>query len=253
MFYYAMEYLGGGLDLEYLVKNYGAQPAGRVVKILAQVCGALQEAHDCGIVHRDVKPPNIILCERGGIHDFVKVVDFGLVKEIERDKNTSSTQTILGTASYIAPEAVTDPAGVGPGVDIYGIGAVAYYLLTGQRVFEGATAIDVCIQQVTATPKPPSEVTQNPISKELEALVLACLAKKPDARPASAAALATALRAIPADDWTDVEAAAWWKRFASISELTTTATPTRTLSIARDRLGFDETVEDLPEARRDAS
>jgi eukaryotic-like serine/threonine-protein kinase len=251
-FYYAMEYLGGGVDLEQLVRHHGVQPAGRVVKILVQVCGAIQEAHDRGIIHRDIKPANIILCERGGMLDFVKVVDFGLVKEIDQDKATSTTQAILGTPAYIAPEAVTDPASIGPPVDIYAIGAVAYYLLAGKAVFDGATPMAVCIQQATATPKPLSEITTNAIPQELETLVLACLAKSPSDRPASASALAAALRAMHVDAWSDDDAAAWWKRFASIEQLKTTSdgTPTRTLSIARDRLAFDETLED---EERDAS
>jgi serine/threonine-protein kinase len=205
-FYYAMEYLGGGLNLESLVRQHGAQPAGRVVDILAQVCGALAEAHGAGIVHRDIKPANIILCERGGVPDVAKVVDYGLARELTQNTGDSK-QAILGTPDYMAPEAATGPAG--PSSDLYALGAVGYFLLTGKRVFESKTALDAIVQHVTATPKPLSEHVEVPA--ELEALVLACLAKTPDQRPASAAALKAALRAIALPPgWNEEAAARWW-------------------------------------------
>jgi serine/threonine-protein kinase len=154
MFYYVMEYLGGGINLENLVRQHGAQPAGRVVHVLAQVCGALQEAHDLGLVHRDIKPANIILCERGGNPDVAKVLDFGLVKEFTAEGGQTA-QVILGTPAYLAPEALTDPQQVGPAFDLYALGCVGYFLLTGRRVFEGKTDIDICTKHVTAQPTPP--------------------------------------------------------------------------------------------------
>ncbi len=211
VFYYAMEYLDG-IDLENLVIEYGAQPADRVVSMLVQVCSALNEAHRRNIIHRDIKPANVILCERGDVPDVVKVVDYGLAKEIDRTTD-DNTRSILGTPAYIAPEAVTGEP-VGPGADLYAVGAVGYFLLTGRRVFEAKTSVDLCIQHATATPKPPSSMTKNPIPAELEQLILRCLAKTPAERPESAAALGQLLRAVPVSRaWTDDDARKWWNDF----------------------------------------
>jgi hypothetical protein len=234
VFYYAMEYLGGGIDLENLVRARGPQPSGRVIHILAQVCGALQEAHDGKIIHRDIKPANIILCERGGMPDVAKVVDFGLVKEITADTG-ASTQVILGTPAYVAPEAITDPARIGPPVDLYALGCVGYFMLTGKKVFEGKTAVDVCIQHVTATPKRPSEVGPTPIEPALEAIIMRCLAKKPEDRFASAADLADALRALPApQDWSEAEAKRWWRAFRVEEPRSAPSSDAPTLTITVD-------------------
>jgi serine/threonine-protein kinase len=212
VFYYAMEYLGGGIDLENLVRKHGRQPAERVRQILMQVCGALQEAHDRGIIHRDIKPANIILCERGAMADVAKVVDFGLVKEITPDSG-NSTQVILGTPAYVAPEAITDPTTIGASVDLYALGAVGYYLLAGKRVFEGKTAVDLCIQHVTK-PAPPLSSHGVAVPPALEQLIQRCLAKTPAERHGSAQALADELRDIgPLADWDDARATAWWKEF----------------------------------------
>jgi eukaryotic-like serine/threonine-protein kinase len=229
--YYAMEYLAG-VDLENLVQLHGPQPSSRVIDILVQVCGALQEAHDAGIIHRDIKPANIILCERGGVVDVAKVVDFGLVKEITRDTGASS-QIILGTPAYVAPEAVTDPASIGPAVDIYALGCVGYFLLTGRRVFEGKTAVDLCIQHVTAAPRRPSEIAKAPIPLELEDLILRCLAKDPAARFESASQLAEALETIPrARDWTRADARRWWADFRARQDAPpSAAAPTLTITV----------------------
>ena len=236
VFYYAMEYLGGGIDLEKLVKRRGPQPSGRVAQILVQVCGALQEAHERGIIHRDIKPANIILCERGGMPDVAKVVDFGLVKEITRD-TSASTQVILGTPAYVAPEAVTDPDGIGPGVDLYALGCVAYYLLTTKLVFEGDSPIEMCIQHVTATPKRPSEVGAATIDPALEAIVMRCLNKRPADRHASAADLADDLRTLSTRDWTDADAKRWWTEFrateAAFEGASEIVTRTMTIDLAQ--------------------
>ena len=232
VFYYAMEYLGGGIDLEKLVRRHGPQPAGRVASILAQVCGALREAHGTGIIHRDIKPANIILCERGGMPDVAKVVDFGLVKKITTDTG-ESTQVILGTPAYIAPEAVTDPGSIGPPADLYAVGAVGYFLLTGKRVFEGKTAVDVCIQHVTATPARPSDVAPVFIPLALESIIMCCLAKNPRDRFASADELMKALLAVESPEWSADDAGRWWHEFRNAEESAAfrSAAPTRTMTV----------------------
>ncbi len=211
-FYYAMEFLGG-INLEQLVHRFGAQPSGRVVNILQQVCGALREAHEANIIHRDIKPANIILCQRGGIPDFAKVVDFGLVKNFMHD-TTASTQVVLGTPAYLAPEQLTDPGRIGPAVDLYALGAVGYFLLTGRKVFEGKTEIEMCVMHVSHEPAPLSEVSSRLVPAALEAIIMKCLAKAPEDRPASAAALAEALDALDKPrDWNTADARAFWQDF----------------------------------------
>jgi eukaryotic-like serine/threonine-protein kinase len=230
-FYYAMEYLGGGIDLDHLVRKHGPQPSGRVAQILAQVCGALQEAHTNQIIHRDIKPANIILCERGGVPDVAKVVDYGLVKEIATD-TAASTQVVLGTPAYVAPEAVTNPSTIGPPADLYAVGAVGYFLLTGRKVFEAKTAVELCIAHVTKTPRSPSQVVAHAISPELETIIMKCLAKRPLDRFATARELRNALLAVSADDWTEGNARAWWWDFrAAEQSVAIAASATRTITV----------------------
>jgi serine/threonine-protein kinase len=232
VFYYAMEYLGGGIDLENLVRKHGPQPSSRVAAILAQACGALYEAHTRGIIHRDIKPANMILCERGGMPDVVKVVDYGLVKDFTADTG-ASTQVVVGTPDYIAPEAFTDPANLSPAVDLYAIGCVGYYLLTGKKLFTGKTAMDICIQHVTKSPTPPSEVAAIHIDPTLEAIIMGCLEKSPSARPANAAELRRELLTVDMKEWPDAEARAWWQRYRETSQALATATeaPTTTMTV----------------------
>ncbi len=229
--YYAMELLDG-VDLQRLVQLDGAQAPGRVVKILTQVCGALQEAHDKGLIHRDIKPANIILCERGGAPDVAKVVDFGLVQEIKGAADAS--KHVLGTPAYLAPENVTDPATVGPAVDLYALGAVGYFLLSGQLVFTGKTNGEIALKHVTDKPRPLSEVCKAKIPPELEAVIMKCLAKQPADRYPTATALAEALEAVPTGDWDRECARTWWeahrKRVASTPR-TDVATVTLTIDV----------------------
>jgi hypothetical protein len=215
IFYYAMEYLDG-INLEQLVKWDGPQPARRVVRILQQVSGALAEAHDVGLVHRDVKPANIILCERGGMVDVAKVVDFGLVKRFRvnaTDVTMGATvgATVVGTPLYMAPESISGEGHVDARSDLYALGAVAYWLLTGTPVFKARTVLEVCAHHLHTPPEPPSQRLGRPLSPELDRLVLQCLAKSPVDRPESAHALSRDLDRIASiDPWSEAEASRWW-------------------------------------------
>lgn len=213
IFYYVMEFLDG-IALEDLVANDGPLPAQRVVNILTQVSGALEEAHGRGLVHRDVKPANLMLMERAGIPDFVKVLDFGLLKENVREGSSAISRgtPLLGTPLYISPEAILTGI-VDSRADLYSLGAVAYFLLTGRTVFEGPSLVEVCAQHLTRPPVPPSERTSATVPASLDALILRCLQKKPEDRPESAAALLAELRLIEAEIGAFGEEAArrWWR------------------------------------------
>ncbi|MFT3699803.1 MAG: serine/threonine-protein kinase [Kofleriaceae bacterium] len=206
-FYYAMEYLGGGLNLEELVVREGPQPAARIVAILVQVCGALEEAHGQGIVHRDITPTNIMLCERGGMPDVVKVLDFGLAQLFTAEIGDEH-QALHGTPLYMAPETI-DSGTVGPASDIYALGCVAYFLVTGKPPFEGKTPLEVCMKHVSDDPVAPAT------HAALAAVILRCLAKSPSERYATAQELADALTATPLDDWNEDRARSWWTAFAA--------------------------------------
>jgi len=211
-FYYVMEYLDG-LDLERLVKETGPLPAGRVVHILRQVCESLAEAHGVGLVHRDIKPANILLSDRGGIPDFAKVLDFGLVKDVTGSEDAKLTRddVIAGTPQYLAPETIRGGISSDPRSDLYALGAVAYYLLTATPLFAGRP-IDVIQSQLNSAPDPPSARLGRPVPAKLEALVLECLEKDPNLRPASAQDLMDRLAAL--DDvkaWATEEARGWWR------------------------------------------
>ena len=212
--YYVMEMLDG-MDLETLVRNHGALPAGRVIYILRQVCESLEEAHARGLVHRDIKPANIHIGCVGLRHDFVKVLDFGLVKEVARPTDDDSLITAkglaLGTPSYMAPELALGEE-VDGRADIYALGCVGYFLLTGRLVFEADNAMRVMVKHVEEKPVPPSTRTELSIPRSLDDVVLACLAKEPASRTSSAAALSDALSRAEADvdRWTEADASRWW-------------------------------------------
>ena len=195
VFYYAMEYLEG-VTLEQLVSIDGPQPAGRVIHIMRQVAASLSEAHGIGLVHRDIKPSNVILvAERGGAHDVAKVVDFGLVKEMDEDAGLTREGRLAGTPHYLAPEVITSSRDVVPQSDLYALGCVGYFLLTGQRVFEGKSVIEICSHHLYTAPVPPSVRLGRPVPESLSAILLACLEKSPAQRPASAQALVEMLDA----------------------------------------------------------
>jgi serine/threonine-protein kinase len=161
-------------------------------------------------VHRDIKPGNIILCERGGLSDVAKVVDFGLVKDLEAEAGASHDASLVGTPLYLAPEAIRSPV-ADARADLYSVGAVAYFLLTGRHVFEGRTIIEICGHHLHTAPVPPSERLGRPLPATLEAWVLACLEKDPARRPASASEAAARLeRCGLAGEWTPDAARDWW-------------------------------------------
>ena len=231
IFYYAMEYLDG-LTLDRLVKQYGAQPEGRVIAILRQVCGSLAEAHAIGLVHRDIKPANVFLTQRGGVTDFVKVLDFGLVKvrDPQGAAELTMTEATLGTPLYMSPEAVEHSNDVDARSDLYSLGAVGYLLVTGEAMFDCLTLGEVLMHQVKDLPVRPSERLGKPVSPDLEELLMRCLAKNPASRPANARELDDALaRCRSAADWTRELADEWWRKFAATqSEKTVVTTPPAT-------------------------
>ena len=212
VFYYAMEYLDG-IDLQALVDKYGPQPEGRVIRILKAVCGSLYEAHSLGLVHRDIKPANVMLNRRGGEPDVVKVLDFGLVRALDEAKQSRQSGGLTGTPLYMSPEAIQTPDLVDARSDIYAVGAIGYFLITGQPVFSAPSLVDLCQQHVTVMPVAPSERLGKPVSPELEAALLACLEKTRAKRPQTARDLSNLLdRAPSAGSWTLDDAEAWWGR-----------------------------------------
>jgi serine/threonine-protein kinase len=217
-FYYVMELLNG-FDLETLVRRFGPLPAERVVHLLAQACDSLAEAHLSGLTHRDIKPKNLFACRLGVQYDFVKVLDFGLVKSSAVPEMTEEQLTIegttTGTPAYMAPEMALGKHGVDGRSDIYSLGCVAYWLLTGHLVFDGNGALPVLLAHIQEKPVPPSQRGELEIPAELERIVLACLAKNPDHRPQSAGELAAVLSACPvAKPWSVERAAEWWRTHA---------------------------------------
>lgn len=217
VFYYAMEYLEG-IDLDRLVREFGPQPPGRVVHVLAQVAGALDEAHSAGLIHRDVKPGNVILCRRGRAPDVAKVVDFGLVRDLtaERVGTESGLDVVTGTPLYLSPEAITAPDRVDGRSDLYALGAVGYFLLSGRHPFEGATVVEVCAHHLHTAPEPPSLRLGRPLPPDLEGVLLACLEKDREKRPRDAGELQDALLACRcAEEWGERDARRWWRENAA--------------------------------------
>lgn len=211
-FYYAMEYLDG-FTLDRLVETEGPQPEARVLSVMRQTCGSIAEAHDAGLIHRDLKPANVMLCEIGGMYDYAKVLDFGLVRQQDQSKDVALTDitSLTGTPLYMPPEVVKAPDKVDVRADIYQLGAIAYYLLAGQPMFTGATAYEVLAHHLSSAPRLPSEVLGRAITPELEALVMRCLEKDPAARPATGRELLEYLEICPClGTWGQREARAWW-------------------------------------------
>jgi eukaryotic-like serine/threonine-protein kinase len=212
-FYYVMELLDG-IGLDRFVQLYGPMEPARVVYVLQQVCHSLGEAHAQGLVHRDVKPANIFLCRLGPDDDFVKVLDFGLVKHFEASRGAMLTMegVTAGTPAYMAPEVALGRPDVDGRADLYAVGCVAYYLLTGEPVFSGDSDVATALAHVKDEPVPPSARSEFAVPPALETLILDLLAKDPTARPASAELVSERLNAaLPLEVWTAKNAHAWWE------------------------------------------
>ena len=214
---YVMELLEG-LDLTTLVEKFGPVPPERAVHILLQMCDSLAEAHERGLVHRDIKPSNVFLSHYGSRVDFVKVLDFGLARSTDlagSDVQLTGVGTVLGTPAFMAPEQIVGEPAVGPRTDLYALGCVAYRLVTGQVTFQGRRPLEVLTQHVSTPPVPPSQRSELKIPESLDRIILMCLEKDPDRRPASADAVAALLAGVePLLPWTADRALQWWDSHA---------------------------------------
>jgi serine/threonine-protein kinase len=212
-FYYVMELLDG-IDLFALVDDYGPQPPERVVHLLRQACHSLHEAHERGLIHRDIKPANLFICRYGLDVDFVKVLDFGLVKPRETpgaDLRLTHADALTGTPTYMAPEAILAPERIDGRADLYALGCVAYFLLSGHDVFQGSSIPAMLVAHAQQPPAPLAQRASQAVPPELDALVLACLAKNPNERPRTAEELSLRLAALGLEErWTPERARAWW-------------------------------------------
>jgi serine/threonine-protein kinase len=218
-FYYVMELLSGR-DLESLVREFGPVPVERTKFLLAQVCHSLAEAHERGLIHRDVKPANIYVCRMGRDYDFVKVLDFGLVAFDAAHAAQTQAETAvmtgrhatLGTPGYMAPEAILGHGGNDPRADVYAVGCVAYFLLTGQPVFQTSTPMEAMVAHAHTAPTPPSQRSGSRLPPEVDATVLQCLEKDPERRPQDAALLLGMIEAWTTPEWSSASAREWWHR-----------------------------------------
>jgi eukaryotic-like serine/threonine-protein kinase len=211
--YFVMELLEG-MDLETLVRHDGPLPEQRVIHILRQVCESLEEAHASGLIHRDIKPANIHVGRVGLRHDFVKVLDFGLVKSLTGSVGPDSMATAAGftpgTPAYMAPEIAMGEQCDGR-ADLYALGCVGYFLLTGRLVFDATSGFQMIAKHIEEAPVAPSQRTELDVSPELDRVVLACLAKRPQDRPASATELDRLLADIEVEPWSEEDATRWWR------------------------------------------
>lgn len=214
-FYYVMEYLDG-LNFETLINRHGPLSPARAISLLCQVCASLADAHANGMIHRDIKPANIFACRLGQEHDFVKVLDFGLVKRDRPAEDTESRLTVdgltTGTPAFMAPELALHDNPIGPGTDVYALGCVAYWLVTGKPVFAQDTPMAMVVDHVRTVPVAPSERTETEIPAPLDEVILKCLAKNPAERYASMIDLSAALQEVPLGDgeWNARQAREWW-------------------------------------------
>jgi len=212
-FFYVMEHVDG-INLRKLVKQDGAQSPARVIHLLVQLCGSIAEAHDHGLIHRDIKPGNILVTNHSGLYDMVKVLDFGLVRRLENDQQTLTTPTALtGTPMYMAPEIIRDSNLAGPASDIYAIGAVGYQLLTGCPPYDVTSAAEICALRLGGDPVRPSDRVGKELPEDLQNILMSCLRTDPEDRPATATELAESLRCCRDSlTWTESDAKTWWRR-----------------------------------------
>jgi serine/threonine protein kinase len=211
-FYYAME-LVDGLTLQELIDEFGAQPPSRVIHLLLQVCGSIAEAHGKGLIHRDIKPANVLVSRGVGTGDLVKVVDFGLVKDINQSSDISLTRndSITGTPMYMSPEAVRDAGDCNTQSDLYSIAAVGYTLLAGRPMFDGESSVEICVHQIKHIPALPQERLGKPLPADLQSVLMTGLRKDPADRWLSVEDFAAALRGCEdVGFWNEAESEAWW-------------------------------------------
>lgn len=215
-FYYVMELLEGS-DLKTLVERFGPVPASRAASFLRQACDSLYDAHESGMIHRDIKPANLFVCRRGRTYDFIKVLDFGLVKDTGMRSKESAELTmqglVSGTPAFMAPEMATGASAIDARADIYALGCVGYWLLTGELVFPAPTPLAMLLQHARERPTPPSERIELDIPPAFDQLILQCLEKNPQDRPASARELARRLADVEreCEAWTHERAERWWR------------------------------------------
>jgi serine/threonine protein kinase len=215
-FYYVMELLDG-LDMATLVDRFGPQEPARVIHLLCQVCHSLEEAHRAGLVHRDIKPANLFVCRYGTDDDFVKVLDFGLVKEVS-NRGVEALQptqpdVVMGTPDFMPPELALGEKDIDGRADLYALGCVAYWLLTGTKLFPADTPMKTLMKHINEIPDAPSERSEQAIPPELETLVMECLEKDPKNRPNNAEELSARLRSVPLGRvWGKEAARLWWDK-----------------------------------------
>lgn len=238
-FYYVMELLDG-IDLDTAIRRYGPMEATRVVHLIVQACDSLEEAHQSGMIHRDIKPANVFIGRYGLRYDFVKVLDFGLVALGPRrggeDQLLTAEGVAAGTPAFLAPEAARGGSAIDHRADLYALGCLAYWMLTAQLPFVRETALATVLAHVNDEADPPSEITENDIPPELEAVVMQCLAKEAADRPASARSLAEALEAAVADSpspWGEERSKRWWDVHRPKAQVTADPRPSELRTVAR--------------------
>jgi serine/threonine-protein kinase len=206
-----MEYVDG-ITIQQLIAEFGPLPPQRVIHLLLQICGSLSEAHEMGLVHRDIKPANVLVTAHAGLYDMVKVLDFGLVKQIERETmELTQSDGITGTPMYMSPESVRDASTVDERSDLYSIGAVGYMMLTGLPPFDGDATVDICLKQLNEDPIRPSERISCPLPDDLQNILMNSLRKDPDQRPRTVRDFAESLsQCRDAHGWSASDACRWW-------------------------------------------